>query len=72
MRLLATTCAFLGFGRIQASPLVDTNRIRSYVEKVSPSGHFENLELQQRAFRFLNQATASMFCTQVSVGSLLT
>jgi hypothetical protein len=37
------------------------------MEKISPSGHFDNPELQQRASRFFNQATARMFSTPSSM-----
>lgn len=72
MRLLAITCAFLGLRRIHASPPFCIDGIGSHVEKISPSGHFDNPELQQRALRFLNQATARTFCALMSRISRLT
>lgn len=60
MRLLpASTFAFLGWRIAHAvPPAFATGNPGVVVEKVTPSGQFDNPELQHRSSRFLNQATA--------------
>ena len=60
MRLLhAATLAFLGWRTAQAiPPNFQTERIGLTVEKATPSGQFDDPELQDRSSRFLNKFTA--------------
>lgn len=60
MRLLpAVAIALLGWRTARAiPPAFGTDNPGLIVEKVTPSGQFDDPELQHRASRFLNQATA--------------
>ena len=60
MRLLhAVTLAFLGWRTAQAIPRTfGTDNTGLIVEKATPSGQFDDPELQDRSSRFLNKVTA--------------
>jgi hypothetical protein len=64
MRLLAATVALLGWRSVHAIPTF--GELGSYpvvIEQATSSGHFVDPELQQRALRFYNQATARESCS---------
>lgn len=63
MRLLhAATLAFLGWRTAQAiPPNFGTDDPGLIVEKATPSGQFDDPELQDRSSRFLNKVTAREF-----------
>jgi hypothetical protein len=69
MRLLATTVALLGWRAAFAIPTPDKLGPDVVVERAISSGLFNHPELQQRASRFFNQATAREFCLPTSIFS---
>jgi hypothetical protein len=64
MRLSAATVALLGWRSVHAIPTFgEFGSDPVIIEKPTSSGHFVDPELQQRALRFYNQATARESCS---------